>query len=149
MTVNTRGSSVRGALAGVFRNWRMLLVAIVATMLAFLSTSAGDWIRFLAVGLVAIGVVLNLIAICANGGRMPARTDDIPSAHEAEYQIMDSNTRLWLLGDWISVRDWLVSPGDVCLYAGLAITLTARVVGLFDVAAFANAGLDYGRITLI
>jgi hypothetical protein len=123
--------SVRGALAGVLRNWPMWAVAIVAALLALSSTSRGDWIRSVAIGLVAVGVVLNLIAMCANGGRMPVQTDEIPSPTDSEHQIMGSNTRLWFLGDWIRVRDWLISPGDVCLYAGLAIALVARLVGLF------------------
>ena len=66
---------------------------------------------------------------------MPARTDVIPSANESQYEIMDPNTRLRFLGDWISIRDWLISPGDVCLYAGLAISLTARLVGHFGANA--------------
>jgi hypothetical protein len=81
--------------------------------------------------LVAVGVVLNLAVICANEGRMPARTEEIPSSHEGEYRIMDNRTRLWFLGDWIPVRDWLLSPGDVCLYAGLAIAIAARLLGHF------------------
>lgn len=62
---------------------------------------------------------------------MPAHIDEIPSHHESEYQIMDSNTRLRFLGDWISIGNWLISPGDVCLYAGFAISLAARLVGHF------------------
>lgn len=121
--------SMRRTLAGMLRNWRMLAIAIIAAGVALWSTSSGDWLRLVAVSLVAMGVGLNLVAIGANGGRMPAHTDEIPSEHQGDYQTMNETTRLWYLGDWIGVGAWLISPGDICLYAGLIIGVSARLIG--------------------
>jgi hypothetical protein len=116
---------VRDVLRGLLRNWRMLVIALAATYLAL--SSRGDWIRSIAIGLVATGVFCNVLVMGANQGRMPAQTDSIPSEQEANYQVMNGNTRIAILGDWIQVRDWLISPGDVCLYVGLGIAVASRL----------------------
>jgi hypothetical protein len=107
----------------------MVLISVVVAVLAWSSASATAWTRMIALGLVAMGVCSNLLVICANKGRMPAQTETIPPEYEDGYQIMDAQTRLSFLGDWIQIRGWLISPGDVCLYLGLAIAPVDRFMG--------------------
>ena len=72
---------------------------------------------------------MNQLVIYLNQGKMPVRTDSIPVDQVANYVLMDSSTKLAVLGDWLQIKDWLISPGDLCLYAGLAIAIGCRMVG--------------------
>jgi hypothetical protein len=116
-------------LAGL-RNWTMLIALVVTGGLAIHYAAQGKWIGFAALAAVVSGIGANLFVMVVNGGRMPVRSADaigLEAAHE--HQMMNSQTRLAFLGDWIRVRDWLLSPGDICLYAGLAVFLVNRVFG--------------------
>lgn len=104
----------------------MLAVAVVAVILARSSAASGDWLRAAGIALAAFGGTLNLVVICANGGRMPIRTGGRRPA-SAGYVAMTRRTRLPWLGDWMDIGRWLISPGDVCLFAGMAIALGARL----------------------
>jgi hypothetical protein len=111
----------------------MFAVAIVGVVIALRTAAANEWIRVTAMTLIVIGVSANILVMAANGGRMPVALqleDEVPPDRESTYRIMDKNTRLAFLGDWIDVRDWLISPGDVCLYAGIAVAIAGRLVDL-------------------
>jgi hypothetical protein len=108
----------------------MLVFAVVGTLFAMHWAQGGNWVLATALALAVIGVGANTLVIAVNGGRMPAQTDEIPSSHENDYKIMGRATRMAFLGDWISIGNWLISPGDVCVYTGLAVYVTARFLGL-------------------
>jgi hypothetical protein len=85
-----------------------------------------------------VGAGLNLLAIAANGGRMPASVTALARAgHAATAEqltsagthgnvlLMTSGTRLNLLGDWLYLPSWVpfataFSVGDVMIMIGVA-----------------------------
>lgn len=115
----------------MLRNWRLLAVVGVLVVLMLSAGPRSTLVRTIALGMVAAGVSLNLFVIFANGGRMPAQTDLVPLEQSDDYQIMNVATRFAYLGDWIPVRDSLISPGDICLYVGLAAALGDRFIGRY------------------
>jgi hypothetical protein len=80
--------------------------------------------------LVAIGAALNLLAIAANGGVMPASPEaaaaaGLPAADGFENSAVLGDPRLAFLGDVFAIpASWplsnVFSIGDVCIGAGLA-----------------------------
>lgn len=103
-----------------------------------------NW-RVSALWLLALGMVLNLVVIAANGGYMPASLDALRAAgrHEtaaallasadhtyANVVLMSEGTRLNALGDWLFLPAWLplanaFSPGDALLMLGVAWLIQA------------------------
>jgi Family of unknown function (DUF5317) len=85
--------------------------------------------RLPSLALVALGAVLNLAAIVANGGRMPVSPDVATvRAHVVQYIAMTPDTRLNWLADWIGLpgtagSPWwgAYSPGDLVISAGALI----------------------------
>lgn len=89
------------------------------------------------VWLLALGMLMNLAVVVANGGRMPvSRALVRPSSpllrHGVwgQYGLAGPHTRLALLGDWIAVPQPLgrifpeiYSPGDIVTAVGLAVVL--------------------------
>ena len=89
--------------------------------------------------LVALGGALNLLAISANGGVMPADADALQRAgwpsvsDQFENSIALANPRLLFLGDVFAVPKWVpfanvFSIGDVLLVLG-AVALVHRLCG--------------------
>lgn len=89
--------------------------------------------------LIAVGLALNLIVIAANGG-MPVSLSAAQAAGldpsgagflatAVKHQVMDSQTLLWFLGDWIPVPliRTVVSIGDMVLGMGIFL-LTERLI---------------------
>lgn len=92
------------------------------------------------------GLCLNLIAIAANGGYMPASAEalrraglhDVAAALEEGLRqgntiLMGTGTRLNFLGDYLYFPGWVplasaFSIGDVVLGLGLAVLLARRMV---------------------
>ena len=112
----------------------MLAVAVVLVVLLTYGAGDSDWVRLTTFALLLTGVSANIVVIAANGGRMPVSLDSsysIPAESEGTHRIADAKTRLAFLGDWIDVRGWLLSPGDVCLYAAIAFLIAARIIELF------------------
>lgn len=74
------------------------------------------------------GAVLNLIALLLNGGTMPVSekalqlTGQMDSSFDtdARHHLMNE-TLFWILGDWIPVIRFVLSPGD--FFAGIGILL--------------------------
>ena len=113
---------------GLLRNWRVLMIPIFVVALSMSSSVGLGRAGWIAIALSGVGVCLNQLVIYMNDGKMPVRTDSIPVDQEANYEVMDSRTRLAILGDWLQIKDWLISPGDVCLYLGLAIAICGRII---------------------
>ncbi len=105
-----------------------LTVAAVAA-LAFLARNRG----LPGLGLLAAGLLLNGLAVLANGGQMPvslhaaavARTDARALATDPLHEPADAGTHLRALTDWIAVPlpgvPQVLSPGDVLVAAGLGL----------------------------
>ena len=111
----------------------MLGVVAVAGILGVSVASDGQRVPAAGLLLVAFGAALNLLVIGANGGRMPADTRGrprydgyIPSPDHRGYVPMSSRTRLRYLGDWIGVGRSLLSPGDLCIFAGAVTAAVGR-----------------------
>ncbi|MBW6463306.1 MAG: DUF5317 family protein [Bacillota bacterium] len=83
--------------------------------------------------LIGIGILLNLVVITANQGKMPVDTSRLPDNVAAElaagtmspfHTVSDEKTNLSLLGDWIPVwykDNRLLSIGDILLALGVII----------------------------
>jgi len=102
------------------------LTALVAWTLWQVDVVRGIW-------LVAVGSVLNLVVISANGARMPVAPEIagslVRSGHLGQYTLITSETNLGWLADWIAlpgVRRLLAeaySPGDVIVALGLGVVI--------------------------
>lgn len=80
-----------------------------------------------------IGTLLNAAVIFANGGHMPVDPQAmeraglahlipfLQNARDGVHILMDENTRLRYLGDWIPIPGKVLSPGDVLLVQSLFI----------------------------
>lgn len=82
--------------------------------------------------LMMLGILLNMIVMTANGGKMPVSVDaavminphSLDMLYEAiKHMPMDENTRLWFLGDIIPLlppypNHQVISLGDVLLNVG-------------------------------
>ena len=121
-TVNKRQDDGFG-----FQHWPLIHGVVVMAALAISDSTRMGWLGHIGLALATLGVCANLFVIFANRGRMPANEDTIPPEMQGKYEIMDNQTKLAFLGDWISFRDWLISPGDLCLWIGLAIVLFDRL----------------------
>lgn len=89
--------------------------------------------------LVGLGLASNALVIFANGGHMPvdpaaleragleALVPRLQARYDAVHSLMDESTRLGFLADVIPVRILsyanVISPGDVCLMLGIALTV--------------------------
>jgi hypothetical protein len=97
------------------------------------------WHRDLLPGLavVAAGMVLNLAAVLANGGRMPVAPELAATGfpelrsegHYGPYVLAGAGTRLEWLGDWLRLPGGLgralpfaYSPGDLVALAGILLS---------------------------
>lgn len=92
--------------------------------------------RLPGVWVIGVGALMNLVVIAANDFRMPVAAAYagrlVAVGHSGQYVVMNSDTRLAFLGDWIATPTWLggvYSPGDVVIGVGagiVAFLLTAR-----------------------
>jgi Family of unknown function (DUF5317) len=103
-------------------------------------------LRYRALGIVALGVGLNLLVVTLNGGYMPASPEDLRAAGMPQVAAQletqgsfqktgrqDEGTVLPILGDVIRVPlpgpDRVVSPGDVLVALGIFLFLQEALVG--------------------
>lgn len=78
---------------------------------------------------IIIGATLNLTALLLHGGLMPVSDfaliqtgqEGYSFKSDSRHQLMDSSSLFWLLGDWIPVIHYVLSPGDFLV--GIGITL--------------------------
>ena len=74
-----------------------------------------------ACSLMFLGGVANVVVVLLNRGKMPVRIDEVLGRRRFSYEPMNGRTRLRYLGDCIRIAGWHFSPGDICLYGGLAL----------------------------
>lgn len=109
---------------------------VLSYLLVFVFLAVNLRVRSLLV--LAGGALLNFAAIAANGGRMPASATALAragliqtadrltsSGTHGNVLLMEGNTRLDLLGDWLYLPRWVpfataFSIGDVLIMVGLA-----------------------------
>jgi hypothetical protein len=115
------------AIGWFLRNWPMAIIVSAGLVIATVSIRAGNWILAVPVSAIAIGVALNIVAMIANRGKMPADTDGAP-IDEPNHDAMQDQTRIRILGDWIPIAGWLHSPGDIVLYSGLIGVFICRLL---------------------
>lgn len=109
------------------RNWTMVIAIIVSAGLATYYASERSWLIFAALSAIVTGIGANFFVMVINGGRMPVCTDDESWLEDtSDHQLMHEGTRYAFLGDWINVSRWLMSPGDICLYAGILTFIIGR-----------------------
>ncbi len=91
-------------------------------------------VRIPGLALVAVGAGLNLAAILANGGAMPADPDALAAlgrpAEDAANSIVVADPALWFLTDVFAMPSWLplanvFSVGDVLIGVGIAVAIVA------------------------
>ena len=102
------------------------LTLLVAWTLWQIELVRGIW-------LVAVGSVLNLVVIAANGARMPVAPglagSLVHSGHLGQYALITPNTNMAWLADWIALPgiSRLVpeaySPGDVVVALGVGVVV--------------------------
>ena len=109
-----------------FQHWPLLHGLIVLAALSITGSTRMGWLQCIGLALATIGVCANLFVIWTNRGRMPVIDDTIPLEVQGKYEIMDNQTKFAFLADWIPFRDWLISPGDFCLWFGLAVVFFDR-----------------------
>jgi hypothetical protein len=109
-----------------------LLLAVALGVLLAVARANGS---MAGVPLLALGLLLNLVAVVANAG-MPTSESTLaragvaverplPHRPDAKHVLNGEGTRLWLLGDRLAVRPLraVVSYGTVCELAGLFLLL--------------------------
>ena len=96
------------------------LAALVAWTVWHFDLLPGVW-------LVSAGAALNLVAVVANGGRMPVAPELaghlVERGHIGQYVVIGPGTNIGWLADWIDVPGPLggaYSPGDVVVAFGIA-----------------------------
>jgi len=113
-----------------------------ALLLAFVGLNR----RYPEILVMGVGLCLNLIAIAANGGYMPASAEALRRAglrevatalegglRQGNTVLMGEGTRLNFLGDFLYLPAWVplssaFSVGDVMLGVGLAVLVSRRMV---------------------
>jgi hypothetical protein len=106
--------------------------AYVAALAALVGWTVWNVRRIAGIWLVTAGSALNLLAIAANGGRMPVAAELAGSlaqrGHIGQYMLMSASTHLNQLADWIAlpgpIGRWLseaYSPGDVIVAVGIGL----------------------------
>ncbi|MCS7239866.1 MAG: DUF5317 domain-containing protein [Candidatus Bipolaricaulota bacterium] len=104
-----------------------------------------NW-RYAEIVVMGLGLLLNFLAIVANGGYMPASAEALrraglaslaqalqTSTYSGNTVLMSHNTHLNPLGDWLYLPAWIplssaFSPGDLVLGLGAAFLLARRMV---------------------
>ncbi len=109
-----------------FQHGALLHGLIVLAALSITGSTRMGWLQYIGLAFATIGVCANLFVIWANRGRMPVKDDTIPLEVQGRYGSMDNQTKFTFLADWIPFRDWLMSPGDLCLWFGLAVVFFDR-----------------------
>jgi uncharacterized membrane protein len=97
----------------------------------FVGITIGLWKnrKFSGVKWILTGSILNLTALLVHGGLMPVSEDALTMTgqevsslgHDSRHQLMENSMRFWILGDWIPVVRYVLSPGD--FFVGLGIIL--------------------------
>lgn len=108
--------------------------------------------RLAGVPLIAVGTLLNLLAMAAHGGLMPIHAATLAglggpgTALAGSKDIVVAATPLWALSDWIVLAEswWtiVVSPGDLIIVAGVAAWLVGSRATREDATNAAELALN-------
>jgi hypothetical protein len=64
----------------------------------------------------------------SNGSYRHRRCTEGSQFDEPDHDAMHSQTRFRVLGDWIPLGSWMISPGDILLYVGIWGVVIGRVL---------------------
>lgn len=122
-------------------------VAFVLYALAFVALLYASWLnrRLSGIAFLGAGVLANFLVIMANGGRMPVSEwalvfsgqgqflPTLRAGAEITHILVDSQTRLWFLGDVLALPAWLpmtkaFSAGDVLVMIGFFMFVQAAML---------------------
>ena len=127
-------------LVGPLARWDYTPLLYVLSLAMLVGWTLWHWRVLPGIQLVSLGMLLNLVVMAANGGRMPVSADLLRSAppalveqlphagHVGQYVLMTASTRLAFLGDTIPLPDPVrrffpqaYSPGDLVSLLGMAL----------------------------
>lgn len=66
----------RSTQSWLHRHWRMAVIVVVASVVAFYSFRYFNWLAGISAIAIGLGVLMNVAVMLANSGRMPVDTDD-------------------------------------------------------------------------
>src|SRR5882762_885326 len=122
--------SARKLLAAAWQHCRLLLALAAGLFFGYrfmTGESTNLWITPPACIVAFLGGGLNLVAVILNRGKMPVRIIEIPDRYKNSHEPVHGKTRVRLLGDWIYFGGRYHSPGDICMYIGVAAVATDQL----------------------
>ncbi|MGS2779691.1 DUF5317 family protein [Robertmurraya sp. GLU-23] len=80
---------------------------------------------------IVAGAILNLLALLLNEGLMPVDENALKQTGQevtsfetdSRHQLMTKTTKFWILGDWIPVIKYVLSPGDLFVAIGIILLI--------------------------
>ncbi|MGG7622126.1 DUF5317 family protein, partial [Bacillus coreaensis] len=80
---------------------------------------------------IVAGAILNLLALLLNEGLMPVDENALKQTGQevtsfetdSRHQLMTETTKFWILGDWIPVIKYVLSPGDLFVAIGIILLI--------------------------
>ena len=147
------------ALVAPFNRMDAAPVAYAISLIALIGWTLWHVKRLPAVWLLTSGMLLNLIPVLANGGRMPVSQELaargphilIQQGYAGQYVLMSQRTNFNWLADWVAMPGPLgavipeaYSPGDLVAFCGLIAITFLAVRRAPQIAA--QAGETSGRI---
>lgn len=83
---------------------------------------------------IILGACLNFLEICLNHGAMPVlwealRNTPLSHTHLGSRHVILQNSRLWWLSDWVYVRPFMMSIGDLFVGIGLIVFIVFNSEG--------------------
>lgn len=111
-------------------HWQALFVSLFFMWRLWRGDFESNLAMWIVVGLVVVGMVMDLTVILINRG-MPAGVtpEEIPEDERPHYHPISQSNRLAILSDWIPVGNLLISHGDIVLFIAVAILLVDATVG--------------------
>jgi hypothetical protein len=80
---------------------------------------------------IVVGALLNLVALVVHGGLMPVSESALIQTgqeinsfgKDSRHELMSSSSAFWILGDWIPVIRYVLSPGDLLVGIGIILMI--------------------------
>ncbi|MBB6446139.1 DUF5317 family protein [Bacillus benzoevorans] len=102
-------------------------------ILTFVGITIGLWKNRHIAGVkwILAGALLNFAALLLHGGLMPVSESALLQTGQevdsfdtdSRHQLMDSSSPYWILGDWIPVIRYVLSPGDLLVGIGIILLI--------------------------
>ena len=109
----------------VFRALLGLMTWLYVAPQLMKTNDLAGWIMRAGFGLILVGGLANVVVVILNRGVMPVRLNRIRGRKRLAYEPIHRRTRLWFLGDCIRLGAYYLSPGDLLLCCGIAMTIIA------------------------